>query len=147
MSMAPSSSARSKVNVPALLLIINAVIFMAVDVGVFLFAPAAMSGLFDSLNKLQQEQAAKTGQPVQQIQVPPDMGRPWVSTILALVGGGFIIFGAMKMRNLESWGIALAATIVSMVPYASPCCCSGIFIGIYGLVVLMNSEVKAAFRS
>jgi hypothetical protein len=146
MATAGGGAAQSKVSLPAMALMINAIVFMALNIGFFIFAPAAMSGLLDFANKMQEEQAKKAGvnpPPVQQV----DVGRPWVSTFLGLLGGGFIIFGAMKMRSLESWGLALAASIVSMVPYVSPCCCLGIPLGAWALVTLLNSEVKAAFRS
>ncbi len=68
--------------------------------------------------------------------------------LVALAGGGFIIFGAMKMRQMRSWGLALAASIVAMIPYLSPSCgcCFGIPIGIWAIVVLCSQDVKAAFR-
>lgn len=69
-----------------------------------------------------------------------------VATLLSLAIGGLIIFGAMKMMNLQSYGLAMAASIVAMVPCLSPCCCLGIPVGIWAIVALNNAEVKAAFR-
>jgi hypothetical protein len=69
-----------------------------------------------------------------------------VATILTLAVGGLIIFGAMKMMNLQSYGLAMTASIVAMVPCLSPCCCLGLPVGIWAIVVLSNAEVKAAFR-
>lgn len=66
--------------------------------------------------------------------------------IIPLVLGGLIIFGALKMRNLQSFGLAMAASIIAMIPCLSPCCCIGIPIGIWALVVLNKPEVKAAFQ-
>ena len=60
---------------------------------------------------------------------------------------GFIYWGAQKMKNLESWGIALGASIVAMIPCLSPCCYVGLPIGIWAIVVLLNDEVKRAFKS
>src|SRR5262245_46256319 len=87
--------------------------------------------------------------------LPPEAER-WVSmmsgglgivaTLLCLAIGGLIIFGAMKMMNLQSYGLAMAASIVAMVPCLSPCCCLGLPVGIWSIVVLSNAEVKAAFR-
>ena len=87
--------------------------------------------------------------------LPPDQARivnmmsgglGVVGAVVAILVGGFIIFGAMKMMNLQAYGLALAAAIVVMLPCLSPCCCLGIPAGIWALVVLMNAEVKAAFR-
>ena len=69
-----------------------------------------------------------------------------VGAVLAVAVGGFIIFASMKMMNLQNWGMALAAAILIIIPCLSPCCCLGIPVGIWAIVVLVNAEVKAAFR-
>jgi len=66
---------------------------------------------------------------------------------VGVVIGIFILFGAMKMKNLESYSMAMVATILAMIPCISPCCILGLPIGIWSLIVLMSPEVKAAFRS
>jgi hypothetical protein len=68
-----------------------------------------------------------------------------VAGILGILVGGFIIFAAMKMRALQSWPLALAASVVAMLPCLSPCCCLGLPIGIWSLVVLLDNNVKASF--
>jgi hypothetical protein len=65
--------------------------------------------------------------------------------IIALAVGGLILFGAMKMKNLQSYGLAMTVSIVAMIPCISPCCLIGLPAGIWALVVLMKPEVKAAF--
>ena len=57
-----------------------------------------------------------------------------------------IILGAIKMMKLESYGFAMASAIIAMVPCFSPCCCLGLPIGIWALVVLSNAEVKSCFH-
>ncbi|HET8645250.1 MAG TPA: hypothetical protein VFO85_07160 [Vicinamibacteria bacterium] len=86
--------------------------------------------------------------------LPPDAER-WVSlmsgglgvvlTLVTLAVGGLIIFGAMKMMKLQGYGLAMAVSIIAMVPCLSPCCCLGIPAGIWAIVTLTNAEVKAAF--
>jgi hypothetical protein len=66
--------------------------------------------------------------------------------VLTLAIGGLIIFGAMKMMSLQNYGLAMAVSIIAMVPCLSPCCCLGLPVGIWAIVVLSNAEVKAAFR-
>jgi hypothetical protein len=65
--------------------------------------------------------------------------------VFGLFCGGFIIFGLVRMMQGRSWGIALAAVIMNMLPCTGPCCCLGLFVGIWGLIVLFDSEVKASF--
>jgi len=66
--------------------------------------------------------------------------------VLALVMAVVVFFGASKMMKLESYGLALAASIIAMIPCISPCCLMGLPIGIWSLVVLLDKDVKAAFH-
>lgn len=79
---------------------------------------------------------------------------PWFATgALTSVLGAFsiliglvILFGAVQMKSLSNYGLAMTVTILAMIPCVSPCCLIGIPIGIWALVVLLDSNVKAAFR-
>ncbi|NVJ04264.1 hypothetical protein HUW63_03280 [Myxococcus sp. AM001] len=62
-----------------------------------------------------------------------------------LVLNSIVFFGALKMKNLQSYGLAMAAAIISVIPCCGPCACLGIPVGIWALVVLNKPEVKAAF--
>jgi len=66
---------------------------------------------------------------------------------LEVIIGIIIIVGALKMKRLESYGFAMAAAVLSMIPYLSPCCCLGLPFGIWAIVVLSDGQVRAAFRS
>jgi uncharacterized membrane protein HdeD (DUF308 family) len=73
-----------------------------------------------------------------------------VSVLFALIALGLsalIIFGGLKMKNLESRGLAMVAAILAIIPCCNGCYCLGIPAGIWALVVLNKPEVKAAFRS
>lgn len=69
-----------------------------------------------------------------------------ISSLIGLAISGLMIYAAQKMRNLESFALVVTATILAMVPCTSPCCCIGLPVGIWVLVVLFKPEVKAAFR-
>ncbi len=68
------------------------------------------------------------------------------SAIVGLAVAAFIIFAALKMRDLRQWELSLAASIVAMIPCVSPCCILGLPIGIWALVVLLRPDVKEAFH-
>ncbi len=68
-----------------------------------------------------------------------------VISLLGLAIGAFIIYGAFQMKELRSYGMAMAAAVAAMVPCISPCCCLGLPVGIWALVVLLKPEVKQAF--
>jgi hypothetical protein len=68
---------------------------------------------------------------------------------MALVGilcGAVTVFGGLKMRSLQSYGLCMAASILAMIPCTSGCCLIGLPIGIWALVVLSKPEVKSAFH-
>jgi GYF domain 2 len=69
-----------------------------------------------------------------------------VSSIIGILLSGVILLGAMKMKKLESYGLAMAASIIAMIPCFSPCCLLGLPIGIWAVVVLSKPEVKSAFH-
>ncbi len=68
------------------------------------------------------------------------------SSFVGILVAGFIIYAALKMKDLSQWGLAMAASILAMIPCISPCCIIGLPIGIWCLVVLTKPEVKAAFH-
>lgn len=58
---------------------------------------------------------------------------------------GIVLLGAIKMKKLQSYGLAMTASILALLP-CSPCCVVGLPFGIWALVVLNKPEVKAAFH-
>jgi hypothetical protein len=68
-----------------------------------------------------------------------------VFAIFGVVLWAVVTFGAIKMRNLQSYGLAMTAAILAMLP-CSCCCVIGLPIGIWCLVVLFDENVKASFR-
>jgi hypothetical protein len=68
------------------------------------------------------------------------------SAAVALLIAGLIIYASMEMKKLRQWGLAVAASILAMVPCISPCCIIGLPMGIWSLVILMRDDVKSAFK-
>ena len=66
---------------------------------------------------------------------------------IQLAGMVIAILGARKMLRLESYGLALTAAVLMMLPWVSPCCLLGLPFGIWAITVLNRSEVREAFRS
>ena len=62
--------------------------------------------------------------------------------------GGLIVFGGVQMLKQRSYGLAMAASILTMLPCLTclGCCGVGEGIGIWALVVLLNEDVKRSFR-
>jgi hypothetical protein len=85
--------------------------------------------------------------------LPPQFGRwmefwsgPWPS-IAALLMNVVIVLGGLSMLKLQRWDLALGACIVAILASCLSCCCFlGLAAGIWGLVVLVKPEIKAAFH-
>lgn len=69
-----------------------------------------------------------------------------VMNLLTIAIGAVILFGGIKMRKLESYGLVMTAAILSVIPCTTSCCLVGIPIGVWALVVLFKPEVKSSFR-
>ena len=69
-----------------------------------------------------------------------------VTLVVDLGACGFLIWGGLQMKKLESWTPSLIACIVALIPCFG-CCLVGIPVGIWGLIILNKAEVKEAFKS
>ena len=70
-------------------------------------------------------------------------GAAW--SVLGIALSGFVIWGGLQMRRMDSYALTLITCIVAMVPCTSPCCIVGLPIGIWALVVMHDPEVRPAF--
>lgn len=57
-----------------------------------------------------------------------------------------ILIGARRMKGLRSYGFAMTAAILAMIPCLSSCWLLGLPFGIWALVVISDNSVKSAFR-
>jgi hypothetical protein len=67
-----------------------------------------------------------------------------VGALTSFIVGGIVVAGGWKMYQLQSWGWALTAAILSVIPCFT-CFLIGLPIGIWSLVTLNDAEVKEAF--
>lgn len=132
---APAANAVDRVRAPATALLV---------VGILLVVLALLSIV---MNLAGFRQTPKFGNPQIDQYIQAMSGTP--GTVMALVEvliGGLVVFAALKFKRLESYGLVVAGTVLSMLPCTSSCCCIGLPIGIWILVVLMKPEVKSAFH-
>lgn len=133
----PTSAAADQVNGPAIGLIVTGALNIVLAV-----ARGLMSILGFGMNMLQ-----NTGNAEAEKMIGSLMGTFGIAAaVIGILGGIFILFGGIKMRKLESYGLCMAASIVAMVPCLSACCLVGLPIGIWSLVMLSKPEVKSAFH-
>lgn len=136
--------ALQKVKAPAMTLLITTIVFTLIGLVAFFAAPQAMGSFY---KQLQDMQAKQGGPPLQELPPTGHTAFDYIMLVVGLVVAGVIVFGAMQMQQLKSYPLAMAASILSMIPFLSPCCCVGIPVGIWALVVLLKPEVKSAFTS
>lgn len=132
-----SASAAEQVKGPAIGLIVTAALgFVATIAGTLwnLFGAAAGLNQPGMTPEMQRVLAAFSG----------TLGI--ISGVLGILTSGLILFGALKMKKCTSYGWAMAASIIALVPCVSPCCLVGLPIGIWALVVLSKPEVKTQFN-
>jgi hypothetical protein len=68
------------------------------------------------------------------------------STAAGVVASVVMILGGLKMRALEGWGLALTASILTFLPGLTCCCVITLPFGLWALIVLVDADVKQAFR-
>jgi hypothetical protein len=69
-------------------------------------------------------------------------------TVLGFLASFLPVVGGIRMLGLKSYSLAICGAICAMIPCVSitACCGVGEAIGIWALVILMNEEVRSAFR-
>jgi GYF domain 2 len=132
----PVSAASDQVNGPA----IGLIVLGALNI-VLALARGVMTMLGIGMNTLQSSNNADADKVLALIST---FGLGFA--IVGVLGGIFILFGGIKMRRLESYGLCMAASIIAMIPCLSACCPVGLAIGIWSLVILSKPEVKSAFH-
>jgi tRNA A-37 threonylcarbamoyl transferase component Bud32 len=83
--------------------------------------------------------------PVIAITAPGDIDSAWMLLLPAIVVGLLIAIGAWCMRSLRSYGLAMAAGVLCVLPLPSPALLITLPLGIWALVVLNRPEVREAF--
>ena len=134
---APSATAADSVKVPAILLAVMSGLGAATSLVIFF---VALLGV------------AVGGRPPEGMEEAERVGFAFGQAFAVafwLVGagvGGVILLGAIQMSRLRSYGLAMTASILAIIPCVWSCFIVGIPLGIWALVVLRRPEVRAAFR-
>jgi hypothetical protein len=128
------TQARKQVDGPAIALIVLGVI--GILMGVLYVAMGILAGL------LAADGGGGPGAPNAPAQAMLIYG---VMGVLFVVYNSVIIAGAVKMKNLKSFGFAMTASIMAIVPCGS-CWIVGLPVGIWALVVLNRPGVRDSFR-
>lgn len=74
----------------------------------------------------------------------PGVGVWMAINLFNLVLSGLMVYAGLQMRKLRSWTLSMAGAVAAMLPCA-PCCLLGLPMGIWAVIVLIDSEVKQRF--
>jgi hypothetical protein len=65
---------------------------------------------------------------------------------VSMIISGMILVGTQAMRSVRSFAMCVTISIIAVIPICSPLFALGVPFGIWALVVLMQPEVRYAFR-
>ena len=150
------AAARSKVTLPAILLILVGLAGVAVE-GVSLAGAIAAPQAFGQAyadafkpiiesqppSKQRDDQLAQIEQ-VRQMRL--DTPLSLASVIVGGLASALILVGGLRMKALKGWGLAVTGSVLTFYPLGG-CLCCGAPLGLWALIVLMNADVKAAFAA
>lgn len=68
------------------------------------------------------------------------------AVLCGAVGVG-LCFASLRMVRMESWPLAVAASVAAMLPCLSPLCVFGLPAGVWSLLVLYDPNVREAFAA
>jgi hypothetical protein len=68
-----------------------------------------------------------------------------VGLVFSTAVNALILFGGLKMRQLENYPLAVTAAVLAAVPCFT-CCVVGLPLGIWALAVLSDPQVRSAFQ-
>jgi hypothetical protein len=69
-----------------------------------------------------------------------------ISSAIALLFNGVVLYGALQMKKLENYTLALVAAVLFALP-CSFCCIINTPIGIWAIVLLVDQNIKSQFKS
>ncbi len=143
-----SSNAKDRCYVPGILLVISGIVGLVCNVG----GGLVTAGVYLGAQEVVMEEFRKDPDQVENLTEEEARG---VMNLLGYGGlvaaagglvGILIVIGGVQMIRVRGWVIALLGALLSMVPCVQGCFILGVPIGIWCLVVLMDSSVKQAFK-
>ncbi len=138
----------SSLTTPAIILIVLAVLNIVYGLSTpFLGAFIGDSVLQFGLNMIPDAEARQQFEQkiLEQQNSAMQMIMTWGGLIVTLILSALMLYGALQMKNAASYGWAMAAAIIAIVPCCDFCCCIELPIGIWALVVLLKPEIKQLF--
>jgi hypothetical protein len=130
---APAVDVRSKVSLPATLILVSQVIGLVIQLASMAFKSQIVAAVKSYMES--------TGKPF-----PANaMDSNPLLAILGIAGSCFVIYAMLEMKKVRRFPVAVVGAILAMLPFLSLCCFLGFPLGVWALIVLFNPDVRAAF--
>lgn len=131
---AARATALSKIEAPAIGLMVGAGLGMVMSVGTVVLNALAILGV--PLVRGADERAAVFLSSVWGVAV----SLAWIAL------GAFVVWASLGLKNLRSYPLGLAAAGISVLPCMAPCCPISVPFAIWALIVMHASDVRPHFR-
>jgi predicted Zn finger-like uncharacterized protein len=139
-----STRALESVSGPAIALMIAAALGLFCNIGFVIYRVIVLVTLDRQLLQAGQfpgvPQGSAQANTVFTISVTAAITSAALGALMCLIA----LIGAVRMKQLKNYGLAVTASVLSLVPL-NCCCFLGFGFGIWGLVVLLKPEIKDAF--
>ncbi|MCS7022124.1 MAG: hypothetical protein NZU63_09880 [Gemmataceae bacterium] len=143
--------AQAAVSAPAMLLILIGTLSLIGEVVALIQLPQVPARLQEAIDDIQQDNTMPQEQKELWIDVLTSL-KEWMKNPINYVLHGIaivliilIIIGGIQMMKLSGLALPVTASILSMIPFITSCCCViGLPVGIWSLIVLARPDVKAA---
>lgn len=137
--------ARERVSLPAIFLIILGLLSLVVAVGIVVLVWIApdviLKDQYDAIKQIFPQQPLPPYEEwAKQQQVTATL-----INLLRVVMSILMTIGAIKMRSLQGYGLAMTASIIALIPLCPNECCCAFPFGLWAIIVLANQDVKRAF--
>jgi len=129
-----------KVQIPAIGLIVLGIL------GVLVSALGFLQSSFDAQKLIDMGMSPDRAQRIAEFMGSGGHTLLIAAHVVGILGCGFTAWAGFQMLKLESWRACVVANVLVMVPFTSCCCLLGVPVGIWGLVLLFNADVKRAFE-
>jgi len=149
-------SLRWKVQSPAIALIVTSVIGIGLSITMIqnYFQMQSMQPMYHDMGEFLGQQPGPNDEHAQQVRETMSLFSSMLSStgsmrlitgLLGVASSGVVFAGALSMMSLRWYPLAIAGSVLAIIPMVSPCCLLGLPFGIWSLVVLLQPDVRAAF--
>jgi hypothetical protein len=146
-------AARQRVSAPGMLLIVFGLIGLLVELGCLSLSVTQPTIFYDQTKQYLESQPPSPDRDRMlkdferdKDQMRLDKPLNVASCVFGALLNVLMVFGGARMRALKGYGLSMTGAICGLIPL-SGCICCAMPIGLWAIIVLCNSEVKAGFAA